>query len=377
MKCSRLLLRLDQQIAAAKTKLEADILRGHQAVYFARLGHKKKQADILHSLHQRYGTRPAIEVSILVNLAEGLAIYYDDMGSGAFDRVRRAYALSVAADIRPMHALTAAWLAQMHYARHEIDEAAARLRDAFGLAEANHHAARARAAIVAAQALHQAGRQDLAAKWSRIAKDHATQEGDDASIGALMHNMAWLGMIAWRQAVLLGKAGPNDGRQVLLGAESTSSFDRMLGIVSWRPLEPILRAQLLSLKGDHAGALALYERHLPAAQGIAAPRLEANLLADKAGCLAHAGQFDAARVCAASAETALAAAGHVDDRAAAHSRLQQVYELLGDSDAARHHGALAAVAWQENAKFHAHTVSLLEHLSDQPYEQEAPALEPR
>jgi hypothetical protein len=373
MKCSRLLLRLDQEIAAAKTRLEADCLRGQEAVYFARLGHKKRLAEVLSALHQRYDMKPVVAVSVWVNLAEGLAIYYEDMGSGSYDRIRRAHALSVAAGIKPLHALTAAWMAQMHYMRHEIEKVAAHLHEVFRISAPDHHAARSRAAIVAAQALHHAGRLDLAAKWHRIAKDHATEEGDDATIGALMHNMAWLGMLAWRNAVLTGHGSAVDGKQAMLGAESTGNFDRLVGAASWRALEPVLRAQLLSLKGDVSGALALYERHLPAAQQIAATRLQANLYADKAWCHAQAGNADAARVSAATAEGGIAGPIHVDDRAAAHSRLAQVYERLGDEAGGRRHAELAVAAWRENEVFQAHTAGLLAHLSEGGVEAAPPA----
>ena len=131
-----------------------------------------------------------------------------------------------------------------------------------------------------------------------MARDHATAEGDDVTISALMHNMAWLRMMTLRQAVLTGKGTPTGGEHALMGAESTGHFDKMMGDFSWDALKPILRAQILSLQGQFTEALELYDQHLTAAESEGTTRLQANLLADKAWCLANVNQSPAALECA-------------------------------------------------------------------------------
>jgi hypothetical protein len=372
MKRSRLLRKLDQEIAAAKTKVEADRLRGRQAVQFARLGQKDALTALLADLHRTYDKRPDATISIWLHLAEGLAIYFEEMGDAALGKVRRAHALSVAAGIEPLQALTAAWLAHLHFVRHELDQVATHLRRAFALAEEDDHATRARASLVADLALHEAGCPDLAAGWRRKARAHALAEGDDATIGALMHNVAWINMTNWRRASLVG-ATHAEGRHALVSTDSTGNFSALTGATSLMELQPLLRAQVLSLEGDVAGALALYEAHRATALPTGATRLQPNILADQAWCYAALDRIEEARAAAAIAEASFAEPTHVDDRAAAHSRLAQAYARLGDDDASRRHADLASAAWKATAEFHARIVALLGDLSDR---RPAPAVTP-
>ncbi|MBS0448261.1 MAG: hypothetical protein JSR59_20230 [Proteobacteria bacterium] len=356
MKRSRLLVQLDRDIAAARTPLEADCLRARQAVHFARLGQWKHMRPIVADLHRTYDARPNLTISIWLHLIEGLGIYYEDIGGMAIDKVRRAHALSVAAGIKPLHALTAAWLAQLLFIRNEVDQAATHLRDALRLAEPDDHATRSRAALVGAQAMRQAGSPGLDARWHRVAREHAVREGDDATTGALMHNAAWGVMDCWRQAVLTGR-GNMEVPSLLMSVDSAGNFNALTGSSSLSALQPLMRAQILSLMGEAGAALALYEAHLSAGELIAAGSLQAYLYADQAWCCVRLDRPGAARAAAERAGAGLVAA-RIDDRASAHSRLAQVYARLGADELARDHAARAAEAWQAYAEFEARVAAL-------------------
>lgn len=120
---------------------------------------------------------------------------------------------------------------------------------------------------------------------------------------------------------------------------------------SVRPgLTPLLLAQSLTVEGDFAQARALYETHLPEAMSQGLARLGSSLLADLAWCRVNTGQTEHAMLQANEAELELDPSCDVDDRAATHSRLAQVYTALGSPTAAARHAELATQAWAEFAQ---------------------------
>ncbi len=364
MKPSRLLLRLEAGIRDARSMLEADCLRAERAGYLARLGHFDEVQVELAALHERYDPRPSVEISSWLNLVEGLVTYFSAGGVPTTDKLKRALALSSAAGLNPLQALSAAWLAQFDYVRTDMDSMASNVRKSLHIAEPDHHSARSRASLVVAQALHLAGRADLAQAWYRVARDHAVSDGDDATTSALMHNMGWLRMMALRQVVLTGKGPMLGGEHALMSAESTRDFDLLIGDKSWDALKPILRAQILSLNGQFAEALILYERFLVGTESEGTARLQANLLADKAWCLAEAGHSEAALKCARSAIACIAPDIHMDDRAAAHSRLAQVFAALGKYEDERLQSRLASETWRNHELLQRRIVQLLGSLTE-------------
>jgi tetratricopeptide (TPR) repeat protein len=364
MKQSRLLMRLDDGIKNARSTLEADCLRAERAGYLARIGQFDQVSVELAALHERYDPRPNAEISAWLNLVEGLVIYFSAVGLPTNDKVKRSLALSSAAGIKPLQAISSAWLAQFDYVRTDIDSMARNIRISLTMAASDHHSAQSRVSLVVAQALHLAGRPDLALMWYRRARDHAVADGDDATTSALMHNMGWLRMMLMRQSVLSGNTVVLGGNHALMNAESTSQFDALIGDTSWDALKPVLRAQVLSLQGDYSTALDLYERHLVEAESEGTSRLQGNLLADKAWCLAISGHLDAARECARSAMDRFGPDMHSDDRAAAHSRLAQVCALLIDVTGERLQLRMANEAWHMHELLQKRILELLETLAE-------------
>lgn len=382
LKRSRLLLRLDAEIAASGTLQQADCKRAERAAYLARLARfDEAKADIAF-LQKRYGPQPRIEPSIWIHFAQGVVNYYENVGVCRTDHVRRAHALAVASGHTPLRALCAAWLALWDLSRLDMPALARHLREALTLARPHDHAALARAGLVAAQVLHTAGRADLARCWYQSARHHATVDGDDATLSALMHNMAWAQLMLLRQAVLSGNAaggGVPELAMTLQSFDQFDQFDELLGGALWRGFRPVLKAQVLSLQGDSAGALRLYKQHaidvagLDGAQsGLSAPgkngllpRLRATLLADKAWCLGVLGRAAEARACADIAAQSVDDDTQIDDRAAAHSRLAQLHAHLGDTLLAERHDAIARQAWAEHVVAQTQAVELVAGIDPQ------------
>ena len=342
---SRLLGRLDAAIKAAPSAFAADCLRCERAAYLARQGEVDEVSRELDALRKRYSARPNSELSAWLHLVEGLLCHYRDLSTGARDKLTRAHALSAGAGLKPLQALSAAWLAHLDYMRIDPASMTRHVAEALSLASADHHAALARAKLVVAQAYHEGGRFDLARPWYDRARHHATAEGDDATLSAMMWNMASLRVAGWRQTEACEPAAVGAHAPAMLSADSTAHFDDMLGVKSLRALQPILRAQICTLMGRTDEALALYRTHLAEALAQGMRPVEGVLLADRAWCHVRAGGLDAARADATLAAAALALPGDFCDRAPGHSRLAQVWDSLGAADAARAHRALATTAW--------------------------------
>ncbi len=360
MNTSRLLTRIEAAIAAANHPVKADCLRAERAGYLARLGRRDEARQVLSSLHMQYASHPNAAMSAWLALADGLLGYFGDMSDMARDKMRRAHALSGAARDMPLHALSAAWLALTDFMQHDFDAMGRHLTDALRFAEPDHHAAQTRAAMLAGQVYHFACRFDLAQPWYAKARQHATADGDEATLAAVIHNMAWMHANQSRQALLCGNADGVATRQAALGAESSFNFDTLLGLSSLDSLVPILRAQVLALQGEWAAALALFDAHVADAMVQGLGRMQANLRAEMAWCRLQLGQPAAARDDARLALQGLEDECDIDDRAAAHSRLAMICEALSDSEAAQRHTDQAAADWAVHVADQARAITTLD-----------------
>jgi len=362
MKPSRLLLRLEGDIRNSRSTFAADCLRAERAGYLARLGQFEEVRLELAALHGRYDPRPNVEISAWLNLVEGLVIFSKDMGRAARDKIRRAHALSSAAGLARLRALSAAWLAHMDFLQVDISAMSIHVSEALTVSDQSQFSARSRASLVIAQGYHQGGRLDLALPWYFSARENATAEGDDVTVSALMHNMAWLRASNLRQAQILGTQSTGENDHALLSAQSTAHYDFLIGVISLQGHVPILRAKILASDGRPAEALTLFDDYLSTAVCEGMGRLQADLIADRAWCKLQLGRVGEAREDAALAESSIDPVGQFDDRAFAHSRLVDVFSLLGQSEAALIHKELAVAAWRGHVEFQNRIVNALNEI---------------
>jgi tetratricopeptide (TPR) repeat protein len=360
MNKSRLLANLDNKIEAATDRLTIDCLLAERVCYLARRGGASDEVlETIKELRERYAPNPNARVSAWLSLAEGLQIHFFNMGEQARDRIHRAYALSTAAGMDQMRALSASWLAHMDYQRLDMYGMSKRIVEALTLANVANHAARSRANLVVALAYHLARRIELALPWYSRARDHASTEGDDVTLSALMHNMAWLRGANMCQSVLCGEDLTRDGEHALLSIESTMQFDTLIGGKSLGTLGPLLRAQLMSLTERYEAALEIYERHLQKGIEEGMGRLYGSLIADQAWCRLKLGKVSEAKSDVLIAEQHIDPNGQHDDRALIHSRLEKLYRALGDVDNSTRHSNAASDEWRAHREFQNHICRVL------------------
>lgn len=359
---SRLLASLDADISMAKGEAAADCGRAKRACVLVRLGRIDEATAELAQLRGRHRLTTVPEVAIRLNVAEGLVHFFGGSTLPALDKIRRAHAMAKAAGMPRMLALSAAWLAHLHFSLLNVDHMATHLREAFVHAGRDDHETLSRASLVAAVAAHSSDRYDLARPWYTASRVHAIAEGDDATMSALLHNMTSMGVMNLRQATLTGRGESRFALDALVGAESTSSYDElkgMLGLVTWVPL---LRAYAASLLGDPKRAIELYSEHIEKATAEGQGRMMSYIHADLAWCHAQVGAVELASREANDALRSLSLDTQIDDQAATHRRLADTYALL-EATSAIDHNQLANELWGDYALLQARTVTLLEELS--------------
>ncbi len=356
---SRLLSALDARIKKARDPVENACLRAEKAALLARQGHLDDARAELHDLRARFDSRPHAVVSAWASLAEGLVAYFEDLSASARDKFMRALALSTAVHSVHLRALSAAWLAHIEYVEQDFESMAHHLAIARAEFNSSTNDVRSRASLVTAQAYHAANRLDLALPWYARAREYASQEGDEATLSALMHNMTWLHATHARRIAVSGEAHSVELTQVLLGAESTGNLDTLIGTASLTSLVPMLRAHVLVLLDRHVEALALFEEYIDSSLAEGLSRIQCAVLAEMAWCRMHTGDQARALADAESIEREIGRCRFPDERAAAHGRLGQVYALAADEDSARRHRRCADADWSAHTINQGRLLSLL------------------
>ncbi len=343
---SRLLKRLDAAIEAATGPVQPAVLKTQKALLLARHGQMAVAREQLTALHLQSFQHPHPELGAWLHFAEGLMAYYTDFSSAAQEKIAHARVIASNSGLKALDGLCSAWLAQLAYVRHELDAMLEHAQHCDQVADPRDFAARYRLCTVMGLAFDFSSQQEAAKLWYAKARAHAQADGDDASISALMYNVAEMRAAQLRREAVWSDAKAQS-QGLLLGADSIKHYDAAVGGSVKPDLTPVLRAQILVVEGEFAQALALYEAHLPQTVSAGLTRLSSSLLADMAWCRVHLGQNEQALQQAQEAELESGAPADVDDRAIAHSRLSQVFRALGrETDAARH-AALAQTLWQE------------------------------
>ena len=325
MKLSRMEIRLRKEISVAEDSTIIGSKRAELAAYWARLGKFTEASEQLKSLRIEFQNNPNIRVSAAIHLADGLIDHFTDMRESAREKILRASALAHAGGISPIISTSAAWLAQLDYLQLNHRSMVIHLRRAFQFSTEADHAARCRAALVVAQSYHYAGDSSVARGWYAYAHSHAVADADDASISALMHNMAWLRFNELRAAVFSNCTDqcPPDLR--LVEVDSIFNYDKIIGSTSLSSFVAVLRAQILTASGRYEEALVIFENDLERAVEQGMERLRADWVADEAWCLLNIGQIERARVNIQLAEKSIDATSFDDDLAFSHFRVFQVH----------------------------------------------------
>jgi tetratricopeptide (TPR) repeat protein len=326
---SRLLTRLDKQLAYTREPVAWARVQVERALYYARQGERAVAATIIGEVRSRFDARPDAEITAWISLAEAVNRFYAKPGPEGMDRLRRAQALARAIHHEELVPLCAAWLAHFEFNANQMPTMLAHAREVLATAKPEHHAAWARISLVLADAYHFAGRFDLAKGWYAKVREHALVQGDDAMTSAMLHNVAAIRTNNARIADAFGLDLNVDVRRAELEAESTTNYDFGIGTTSLKTLVPLVRAQLFTIQKRFSDALALFNDVLDNKHEEDLERRDACHHADRAWCLAANGDIQTALNCARVAEERILPICDIDDLACTHARLAAVYQLAG------------------------------------------------
>lgn len=346
---SRLAQKLDAEIAsAAAVPARAAVLQVQRAILWLRHGRDAEAREELNRLQVRALVHPRVDLAAWLHLAEGLTAYFSAFGGGSRERVCRAHIMAQAAGLTALRSVCDAWLAQMAFVERDIDRLVTHA--AAVLAAPPDNGAACRVASSLGMAWDLARDEAAASAWYAWGRRAASADGDDAGLAALLYNQMQMRALRIRHAALAGE--PGEAPAVLLGVDSIGHFDDAVGGSARADLTPLLRAQLLTVQGDFAAAAALLEAHLPEAVAAGLARTGGSLLADLAWCWANTGDMTRARAMAdqAAVEVLAEDSPHcdLDERAALHARLAQVYARLNETGLAARHGDAAQAAWADD-----------------------------
>ena len=357
---SRMQLRLDEAIARAVHPVEQACLRAERAGHLAQRGQFDQAKAEIELLHAQFDSNPHPAVSSWLSLAEGYFAFFSGSTIVARDKIKRAHALSSASRLPRIQALSAAWLAHTDYVALDFPAMAANLQQTFKLASSDHRSAHARACLTTGTALHFAERLDLAKPWYARTREHASAAGDEVMLIGLGSNMAWHHGMHALQASIFGGALTDHARYAMAGAISVDNLDHWSGTTSLNSWAPMLRALSLSVQGEAAQALALYQTHLGDARTQGMGRLSPVFLADMAWCRWRVGDAEGARAGAHDAQSQLSASQFPDDCAVVHGRLSQVFGSLKEHELAQTHRTRAQEQWAAHRALQAQVLKLLD-----------------
>lgn len=329
------------------------------AVHFSRKGHTGKALEAVALVRGRFSHSLTPTIAAWLMLAEGILEFFREDSSAAFDRARRAHAIAVAADLADVRPTCSAWMALLEFNALRYEQMVLHIDDALSRAQQDDHQALARASLVLADALHFTGNFAIARPWYEKTRLHATAEGDEATLSAMLHNVAAFRVDNVRIADAFGISMPQEAQRAMMEANSALNYDTALGSSSFSMLVPLYRAQLLMVERNYVEAERMLEL-------IDRSELEEKsvplLIVDTAWSKIAQGKSAAGSALAAEAEALLESVTHIDERAYVSAKLASIAEALGDSERAMQLRQVAADALHEHRETQAKLLGRLEGL---------------
>ncbi|MBL8352441.1 MAG: hypothetical protein JNL87_19260 [Burkholderiaceae bacterium] len=228
------------------------------------------------------------------------------------------------------------------------DKMLTHIREALTSAADDDHQARARASLVIADSYQLSGSYQLARPWYDKVRQHASAEGDEATLSAMLYNVAAFRAANVRLADTFGAEAGAEAYRAKMEASSSINYDFAIGTSELSFLTPILRSLILTIEKKFDEALVILEslemENLP-------KRTLPPIFADMAWCNINLGERDLAWSFAGRAENEIGALTDTDDIAYVESRIAQVANALNLHDEASEHMDRALQALSKHKAF--------------------------
>lgn len=322
---SRLLATLNEQAEKTTDPLIWARTVCRAAAHYARHGMSPQALKAISVVRDHYGIDLDPEVASWLMLAEGVLHYFKANTKDAYDRIRRAYGLAVALQTEAALPVCAAWMALVEFHDGEYIKMSSHIEEALTTARPEDHAAHARAALVLADAYHLAGSYTLARPWYEKARLRSADDGDNATLSAMLYNVAAIRASNVRLNDTFGVESSAEAHRAGMEIASSRHYDHAIDTHGLAFLSLLLRGLLATVSKKFEEALHLFE-------SIDTGKLQYQMLspfyADMAWCMANTGRVADSNL---NMTLAIDNMGHLfeaDDKAYVNSRISQILILL-------------------------------------------------
>jgi hypothetical protein len=298
-----------------------------RAEILGRQGDTNNAQQAISEVRSEFGSGLTPETAAWLMLTEGILSFYSAGADMGIARMRGAYAIAAAMEKCSARPTCAAWLALYFLNTRRFDELAAFLAESLKLADLDDHQARARASLVLADGFHFGGRFDLARRWYDQARHHASKEGDESAISAMLHNIAAFRTSNLKLADALGAQLVDEAKHASMEAASAAAYDRAIGTKSFDQFVPHITAQVYMLEKRYEEAYLVLAKIDVTGLPL---RVHAVHYADLATCAQHLGLLDRLDELVQSAENALKLQMDGDDVVYANCRLASIHLTIGN-----------------------------------------------
>ena len=357
MTTSRLLASLLDQARTAPNKLDWARSVCRAAAHNARSGRFDDSIAKITQVRAEFGPNLHAHVASWLMLAEGVLHWCQFEAQPAYDRIMRAHALAVAFRAEAALPSCAAWMALVEFNLSQYAKMAQHLDDAFTLARPDDHQARGRATLVLADAYHLASGYPLARPWYEQARRHATAEGDEATLGSMLFNVAAFRIANIRVLDAFGTREEAEIDRAGLEAGGSATFDWLTKNSNQKELGVLLQAQLKLSECKFAEALKVFDGLNM--DNVDSGRFSPMITIDRAWCHLKLGTIEQALAISKDLEGHQDSLRDTDDRAYLLGRLASIAEMTNQTVEAP---ALRARAEQALAAHQAFKEELLQAL---------------
>lgn len=250
--------RLEVSSRSCRDPVQKSLIDAERAYHLARTGGFEAARELLAAIRELSRTCFAPSVAIWVMLSEGIIEFFEDLNPRAYDRFRRAYALSVSLGDEDLQALTSAWMAHIEFNQRDYIGMASSANRCLAIYPRGQSSSHMRMFMVFANSNLYAGNVTKANEYFDRARSIALSDGDRASVGAVVYNRAVLMLNNFRLQKFLNVGETVDIGLLSVSVESSTAFQGITRNRSLEELPQMCEARLSMIKGDFASALTIF-----------------------------------------------------------------------------------------------------------------------
>jgi hypothetical protein len=207
---SRFISALERRREGVESALDAALIDSELAGYLARKGDARRAQELVDELRTRPLLMSNARLLAQLNFVEGLILHCSGLDHDAEEKWRRAVAIAGLENSIDILATVSGWSAFVHYTNGRFGMMLNELKNAFSYLRIDpiRGALTPRAMMVVALVLHTCRETEEALLWYESVRGRILAEGDDVEMAALVHNMAWIRVYNFRNALLRGVPVP-------------------------------------------------------------------------------------------------------------------------------------------------------------------------